>query len=190
MSSSTKTSSTNNTEETKKNKLLQDTLVKSKESIVDIKQKLQPVLQRLKDDEFGTRTDQAHATVALSIGMVRYMGARLQGLDQGRQSDDPLRKELNNMKRVLAEIKKRTPVSTATTTTTTTTTQSTSKIGDKTTTSANDRSANITTSPDDSKRKLEAAADTVKENSSEKKNATAVDDTSPEPKSKKRRQQR
>jgi hypothetical protein len=96
-----------NTEEEKKNKSLQD-LAKSKKAVSDIKEKLQPVLQRLKDDQFGEDfTGQAQASLALSIGMMRYMGARIQGLDQGRQMDDPLRKELNNMKRVLAEIKKR-----------------------------------------------------------------------------------
>jgi hypothetical protein len=83
------------------------TLEKTKEAVANIKHRLQPVLQRLRDDEFGEATSEAQASVALSVGMMKYMGARLRGLDQGRKADDPLRKELNNMKAVLAEIKKR-----------------------------------------------------------------------------------
>ncbi len=71
-----------------------------------IKEKLLPVLQKLTDDKFGEATGQAQASVALSIGMMRYMGARLRGLDEGRKADDPLRKDLNNIKRVLAKTKK------------------------------------------------------------------------------------
>ncbi|KAG7340709.1 hypothetical protein IV203_024252 [Nitzschia inconspicua] len=83
------------------------TLQKTKQAIADITDKLEPVLKKLKTNDFGDDTPQAQATVALSIGMMRYMGARLQGLDQGRSKDDPLRQELNKMKAVLAEIKKR-----------------------------------------------------------------------------------
>ncbi len=81
-------------------------LEKSKEAVVAIKEKLLPVLQRLTDDKYGEATGRAQATVALSIGMMRYMGARLKGLDQGRKADDLLRKDLNNIKRVLAKTKK------------------------------------------------------------------------------------
>jgi hypothetical protein len=82
-------------------------LQKTKEALDDIKSKLEPVIQRLKDDAFERATAQAQATVSLSIGMMKYMGARLQGLDDGKKSDDPLRKELNQMRKVLAEIKAR-----------------------------------------------------------------------------------
>ena len=78
-------------------------LEKSKEAIIVIKQRLAPVLRRLTDDTFGEETGRAQASVALSIGMMRYMGARLRGLDRGKKSDDPLRKELNNIKRILAK---------------------------------------------------------------------------------------
>lgn len=81
-------------------------LEKSKEAVLVIKEKLLPVLQRLTDDKFGEATGRAQASVALSIGMMRYMGTRLRGLDQGRKPDDPLRKDLNNIKRVLAKTKK------------------------------------------------------------------------------------
>jgi len=84
-----------------------DNLEKTKQAVSNIRERLQPVLQRLKDDEFGADTEEAQASLALSVGMMRYMGARLQGLDQGRKPDDLLRKELNNMKKVLADIKKR-----------------------------------------------------------------------------------
>jgi hypothetical protein len=82
-------------------------LQKTKEALDDIKSKLEPVIQRLKEDAFERATAQAQATVSLSIGMMKYMGSRLQGLDNGKQSDDPLRKELNQMRKVLAEIKAR-----------------------------------------------------------------------------------
>lgn len=84
-----------------------EALKKTKEALVGIKERLQPVIQRLNDDAFEETTSQAQATVALSVGMMRYMGARLRGLDQGRKPGDPLRKELDNMRKVLAEIKKR-----------------------------------------------------------------------------------
>jgi hypothetical protein len=81
-------------------------LEKSKEAVLVIKEKLLPVLRLLTDDKFGEATGRAQASVALSIGMMRYMGTRLRGLDQGRKPDDPLRKDLNNIKRVLAKTKK------------------------------------------------------------------------------------
>ena len=87
-----------------------DGLEKTKEALVGIKARLKPVVQRLKSGGFDETTSQAQATVALSIGMMRYMGARLRGLDQGRKPDDPLRKELDNMRKVLAAIKKKSVV--------------------------------------------------------------------------------
>ena len=87
-----------------------DALKKTKEALVGIKARLKPVVQRLKSGGFDETTSQAQATVALSIGMMRYMGARLRGLDQGRKPDDPLRKELDNMRKVLAAIKKKSVV--------------------------------------------------------------------------------
>jgi hypothetical protein len=82
-------------------------LEKSKEAVSVIKKKLLPVLKQLTDDKFGEATGRARASVALSLGMMRYMGTRLRGLDQGRKSDDPLRKDLNNIKRVLASATKK-----------------------------------------------------------------------------------
>ncbi len=82
-------------------------LQKTKQALEDIKSTLEPVIQRLKDDAFEKAAAQAQATISLSVGMMKYMGARLQGLDQGRNPDDPLRQELNQMRKVLAEIKSR-----------------------------------------------------------------------------------
>eukprot|EP00980_Cylindrotheca_fusiformis_P005099 scaffold1083_cov114-Cylindrotheca_fusiformis.AAC.3 len=84
-----------------------EALHKTKDAIKSIRLRMQPVIEKLNENGFENNTAQAQATVALSIGMLKYMGARLQGKDQGRKADDPLRVELNNMKRVLAEIKKR-----------------------------------------------------------------------------------
>lgn len=84
-----------------------DNLQKAKKALQGIKQHLEPVVQRLKANAFERSTAKAQATVALSVGMMKYMGARLQGLDHGRKPDDPLRKELDHMRKVLAEMKAR-----------------------------------------------------------------------------------
>ena len=42
----------------------------------------------------------------VAIGTLRYMGARLRGLDQGRKKDDPLRMELDKIRSKLVELKK------------------------------------------------------------------------------------
>lgn len=49
----------------------------------------------------------AQAVVALSMGTLRYMGARLRGKDEGRKADDPLRQELNQMRKVLVDLEKK-----------------------------------------------------------------------------------
>ena len=49
----------------------------------------------------------ASMAVALAMGTLRYMGARLRGLDQGRKADDPLRKELNDMRRLMVTLQKK-----------------------------------------------------------------------------------
>ena len=85
-----------------------DSLRKTKEAVDGITRCLKPVLEKLQDDNLDEATA-AHgkATIALSIGMMSYMGARLRGLDQGRKPDDPLRKRLNNMRRVLAAVQQK-----------------------------------------------------------------------------------
>ncbi len=42
----------------------------------------------------------------MAIGTLRYMGARLRGLDEGRKKGDPLRVELDNIRSKLMELKK------------------------------------------------------------------------------------
>lgn len=49
---------------------------------------------------------EAEAAVALSIGTLRYMGARLKGLDRGRKKDDGLRKELDQIRGLLVALRK------------------------------------------------------------------------------------
>jgi hypothetical protein len=84
-----------------------DALQNTKDALAGIKRRLQPVLERLGDGSIGEHKAQAQASVALSVGMLRYMGARVRGLDQGRKPDDPLRKELNNIRKVLAAVQKK-----------------------------------------------------------------------------------
>jgi DNA anti-recombination protein RmuC len=74
-------------------------------ALIEIQKQLKPFIAKLASAE-GKALAQAEAVVALSVGTLRYMGARLRGLDQGRKSDDPLRKELNEMRRVLQEVEK------------------------------------------------------------------------------------
>jgi len=49
---------------------------------------------------------EAEAAVALAIGTLRYMGARLKGLDRGRKKGDPLRKELDQIRGLLVSLRK------------------------------------------------------------------------------------
>lgn len=50
---------------------------------------------------------QASMAVALAMGTLRYMGARLRGLDRGRKPDDPLRQELNTMRKRMVALQKK-----------------------------------------------------------------------------------
>ena len=47
----------------------------------------------------------AMAAVALSLGTLRYMGARLRGHDVGRRKGDPLRAELDGMRSALVSLR-------------------------------------------------------------------------------------
>mmetsp|Transcript_20989 Transcript_20989/g.38113 ORF Transcript_20989/g.38113 Transcript_20989/m.38113 type:complete len:160 (+) Transcript_20989:87-566(+) len=80
-----------------------DGLKKTGEALQEIKKQLKPFVDRL-DSAEGKGLAQAQAAVALSLGTLRYMGARLRGLDQGR--NDALRQELNEMRRVLTAVEK------------------------------------------------------------------------------------
>ena len=52
------------------------------------------------------RRAEAEAAVALAMGTLRYMGARLRGLDQGCKKGDPLRMELDKIRGMLVALRK------------------------------------------------------------------------------------
>lgn len=74
-------------------------------ALTEIQKQLRPFVQKLETAE-GKALAQAQVVVALSLGTLRYMGARLRGFDRGRSPDDPLRQELNEMRRVLTNLEK------------------------------------------------------------------------------------
>ena len=91
-------------------------LEKTNEALQQIRIKLQPFLERYDLSSSAKRPKTAaqrqqralhQAAVALSLGTLRYMGARLQGLDKGRRSDDPLRQELNQMRKLLVSLQEK-----------------------------------------------------------------------------------
>lgn len=77
-----------------------------KESLANIRKELKPFVRKLDSDNPEEKA-QAQSVVALSIGTLRYMGARLRGKDQGRAADDPLRQELDQMRKVLVALEKK-----------------------------------------------------------------------------------
>jgi hypothetical protein len=97
-----------------------DALQKTDRALQDIRLKLQPFLAALEShadnsnmNNSSSNTIQQKPTrslalsqtaVALSLGTLRFMGARLRGLDQGRKADDPIRKELNHMRKLLVTL--------------------------------------------------------------------------------------
>jgi len=106
-------------------------LQKTQEALQEIRKQLKPFLLELGVDpaadltpnEAGNKdkalselkqstasketTIKASMAVALAMGTLRYMGARLRGLDQGRKSDDPLRVELNEMRKLMVSLQKK-----------------------------------------------------------------------------------
>lgn len=86
-----------------------EALDKTKQALQDIQTRLRPFLQRIQEDSDASREQRAlaKAAVALSIGTLRVMGARLRGLDRGRLPNDPLRQELNRIRNVLVETQQR-----------------------------------------------------------------------------------
>ncbi|KAL3822576.1 hypothetical protein ACHAXA_007687 [Cyclostephanos tholiformis] len=51
------------------------------------------------------RRAEAEAAVALAVGTLRYMGARLRGSDVGRRKGDPLRVELDGLRAALVSLR-------------------------------------------------------------------------------------
>mgnify|MGYP005840697751 CR=1 FL=1 len=106
-----------------------DALCKTREALKEIKKQLEPFLLELSVEDITENDDlvegsskkfsrsqkqenkkkavTASMAVALAMGTLRYMGARLRGLDQGRKADDPLRKELNQMRKLMVTLQKR-----------------------------------------------------------------------------------
>lgn len=83
-----------------------DALDKTKAALDNIKDKLKAIAERLHDDDDDERA-LAQAAIALSISTLSVMGARLRGLDKGRAADDPLRQELNRIRKVLLAAQKK-----------------------------------------------------------------------------------
>ena len=75
-------------------------------AIGEIAKQLRPFVTQLSDDD-PEKKAQAQAVVALTIGTLRYMGARLHGKDEGRRPDDPLRQELDQMRKILVALEKK-----------------------------------------------------------------------------------
>jgi hypothetical protein len=96
-----------------------DALRNTREALDEIKKQLKPFLRDLAGasraaeiaetstcDDKGKKAEAAMA-VALAMGTLRYMGARLRGLDRGRNPEDPLRKELNSMRKLMVTLQKK-----------------------------------------------------------------------------------
>ncbi len=105
-------------------------LHKTLHALKEIKVSLMPFLKLLQDDHDAKKTiadddrkkkhtttqkkklltphrrAEAEAAVALSIGTLRYMGARLKGFDRGRKKGDELRKELDQIRGLLVSLRK------------------------------------------------------------------------------------
>jgi hypothetical protein len=86
-------------------KLLQDDHDAKKTIADDDRKKKHTTTQKKKQLLTPHRRAEAEAAVALSIGTLRYMGARLKGLDRGRKKDE-LRKELDQIRGLLVSLRK------------------------------------------------------------------------------------
>lgn len=75
----------------------------TKDALSKIRKELKPFIRQLDSDDAAKKA-QAQAVVALSMGTLRYMGARLQGKTDGKTKEDPLRQELDKMRKVLVDL--------------------------------------------------------------------------------------
>jgi|AntRauTorckE5430_2_1112549.scaffolds.fasta_scaffold01558_3 hypothetical protein len=84
-------------------------------SIQQIKQTLIPFLNLLDKYHNSEKTSQtfdkqqiveAESAVALAMGTLRYMAHRLKGEERGKDKNDPLRMELDKMRRTLVQVKR------------------------------------------------------------------------------------
>mmetsp|Transcript_1817 Transcript_1817/g.2213 ORF Transcript_1817/g.2213 Transcript_1817/m.2213 type:complete len:128 (-) Transcript_1817:381-764(-) len=78
----------------------------TKDAIGKIKRELHPFVRQLESDDSAKKA-LAQAVVALSLGTLRYMDARLHGRDEGRAKEDPLRQELDQMRKVIVQLEKK-----------------------------------------------------------------------------------
>uniref|UniRef100_A0A7S1D8M9 Nuclear nucleic acid-binding protein C1D n=1 Tax=Cyclophora tenuis TaxID=216820 RepID=A0A7S1D8M9_CYCTE len=81
-------------------------LKQTDKALSEIGKELKPFILQLNDDDPAKKAE-AQAVVALSVGTLRYMGARLNGKDEGRKPDDPLRQELNGMRKILVALQQK-----------------------------------------------------------------------------------
>eukprot|EP00979_Chaetoceros_neogracilis_P001111 scaffold197_cov268-Chaetoceros_neogracile.AAC.26 len=84
-------------------------------SIQQIKHTLTPFLNLLDKYHNSEKTSQtfdkqqiveAESAVALAMGTLRYMAHRLKGEERGKDKNDPLRMELDKMRRTLVQVKR------------------------------------------------------------------------------------
>ena len=96
-------------------------LKKTQNAVLQIRKALTPYLKLLKryhDAQTNTNNTpsssepmdmfqitQAEAAVALSIGTLRFIAARLKGQNTGKGKNDPLRMELDKMRKTLVELR-------------------------------------------------------------------------------------
>lgn len=83
-----------------------EALSKTSQALQDIQRKLKPLIEKSLDNDSTNHHQKAlaQAAIALSIGTLRVMKARLQGSERGK--DDPLRNELNRIRAVFTETQK------------------------------------------------------------------------------------
>jgi len=98
------------------NKVALGSLKKTNNAILSIRKALLPFLDILSNnsklrqkpsvthDSNSAEIAEAEAAVALTIGTLRYMAARLEGRDKGPKSNDPLRLELDKMRKILVTL--------------------------------------------------------------------------------------
>lgn len=75
-----------------------EALVAVRQSVDEIKAKLEPFLRRRHDE----RSASCNSAIALSLGTLCFMGARL----RGKKPDDELRTQLNQMRSLLKQAQK------------------------------------------------------------------------------------
>lgn len=83
-------------------------LEQSLAAIVLIHERVKPFMEMLEKSDTIDKQEKAkaEAAVALTLGTLRFMGKRLRGL--GVEKDDPLREELNHIRRLIVKLQQQT----------------------------------------------------------------------------------